>query len=295
MRIGIDLGGTKIEGVVMDARGAEVARERRATPPDRDYDAILTAVVDLTHDLERRAGSRCRVGIGTPGALSPHSGLLRNSNTTSLNGRSLKADLEARLARPLRLANDANCFALSEALDGAGKGHGVVFGVILGTGVGGGVVVNGRVHEGPQRIAGEWGHNPLDHDGPPCYCGRQGCVETLLSGPGLARDYAAHGGDARLHAHDIVVNADAGEARAVAAVQRYLARFGRALATVINVLDPDAVVLGGGLSNVERLYTDGRAQVARHVFTDDFTTPILRNLHGDSSGVRGAAMLWEET
>jgi len=287
MRIGIDLGGTKTEGVVMDAGGAIVARERRPTPAAAGYDAILTDIAELVAHLERQAARTCRVGIGTPGALT-QTGLLKNSNTVCLNGRPLLRDLERKPARPVRLANDANCFALSEAQDGAAQGHGVVFGVIMGTGVGGGVVFHGRLHEGPHHIAGEWGHNILETDGPPCYCGRRGCVETLISGPGLARDY---GGGAT--AADIVARAATGEARAQAALARFMERFGRALATVINILDPDCIVLGGGLSNMTALYTDGRAAVARHVFNNEaFATPIVPNVHGDSSGVRGAAQLW---
>jgi len=290
--IGIDLGGTKTEGIVMDARHRIVARERRPTPQADGYTAIVENIVALVAALEDAAGARCPVGIGTPGAVSSRTGWIKNSNTQCLNGRDLKGDLEARLRRPLRIANDANCFALSEAIDGAGRGAAVVFGVILGTGVGGGIVVHGRALDGAQHIAGEWGHNPLEPDGPPCYCGRRGCVETLLSGPGLARDYYAGGGDAGVVAAGIVARAAGGEALAEAAMQRYLERFGRALATVINILDPDVIVLGGGLSNIARLYTDGPAEIGRHVFNDELKTRLLPNVHGDSSGVRGAALLW---
>jgi fructokinase len=325
LRIGIDLGGTKTEGIVMDATGAILTRERRPTPQAAGYTAILENVRDLALALERGAGQPCRVGIGTPGAISTRTGCLKNSNTACLNGRPVKQDLEQLLARELRLANDANCFALSEALDGAGRGYGVVFGVILGTGVGGGIVFHGRLHEGPQHIAGEWGHNVLEPDGPPCYCGKRGCVETFLSGPGMVRDYRAHGGEAALDVPQILARAAAGETAARGARERYLERFGRALSVVINLLDPDAVVLGGGMSNVAELYDAGRAAVARHVFAahgcanaagdasagkheveqrkeqlprmsgttnDELRTPILRNAHGDSSGVRGAAQLW---
>jgi fructokinase len=292
LRIGVDLGGTKTEGVVMDASGAILARERRPTPQAEGYEAILANVVSLIHDLERTASHECSVGIGTPGAISARSGCLKNSNTVCLNGKPIKQDLERLLAREIRIANDANCFALSEAIDGAGQDHGVVFGVIMGTGVGGGIVFHGRLHEGPQHIAGEWGHNVLEAHGPPCYCGKRGCVETLLSGPGLLHDYRSSGGDA---AHDtvrIVALAEQGDPLAIAAMQRYFDRFGRALSVVINILDPDAVVLGGGMSNIARLYTDGRKAVARYLFSDELRTPILRNSHGDSSGVRGAAQLW---
>ncbi len=319
LRIGIDLGGTKTEGILMDSRGDILVRARRPTPQHESYRAILENVRDLIHELDQHAGMRCPVGIGTPGSVSARTGLLKNSNTVCLNGQPIMRDLEAVLDRPIRIANDANCFALSEAIDGAGRGHAVVFGVILGTGVGGGLVVHGQLLEGLQHIAGEWGHNLLDPEGPECYCGRRGCVETLISGPGLEYDYAVHDARGRivaapaggadntrwaaqsetactnqltLDARAIAARARAGDERAEAAMRRYLERFGRALATVINILDPDAIVLGGGLSNVYRLYDDGRAQVAKHVFNDELRTLILPNIHGDSSGVRGAARLW---
>jgi fructokinase len=292
LRIGIDLGGTKTEGIVIDAAGNILERERRATPRHDGYEAILDSLCNLVRDLERRCRQPCHVGIGTPGAVSARTGGLKNSNTVCLNGRPLHTDLSRRLARPIRIANDANCFALSEALDGAGKGASVVFGVIMGTGVGGGIVVNGHLLEGPQHIAGEWGHNPLDPEGPLCYCGRRGCVETLLSGPALARDHAAHGGD-HADAETIAARALRGDTIADAALRRFVDYFGRALATVINILDPHVVVLGGGLSNIERLYTDGRDAIARHVFNDELRTRIVPNVHGDASGVRGAAQLWD--
>jgi fructokinase len=292
LRIGVDLGGTKIEGIVMDAAGKIIARERRPTPQAEGYKAMLTSIHDLVLELERHSGAVCRVGLGTPGAISTKTGFLKNSNTVCLNGQPVKQDLEKLLAREIRMANDANCFTLSEALDGAARGAPVVFGVILGTGVGGGIVVNGRLLEGTQHIAGEWGHNVLEADGPPCYCGKHGCVETFLSGPGLAHDFATQGGDARLDARVITAHATQGDAIAEAAMQRYLDRFGRALSVVINILDPDAVVLGGGLSNISRLYTEGREHVARHTFNDELRSRILPNQHGDSSGVRGAAQLW---
>jgi len=291
-RIGIDLGGTKTEGIVMDADGRILLRERRPTPQVDGYEAILANIRSLVTDLERQAGERCHIGIGTPGAISTRAGYLKNSNTVCLNGKPLPADLAHLLGREVRIANDANCFALSEAIDGAGQGQPVVFGVILGTGVGGGIVVDGQLLAGAQHIAGEWGHNVLDAAGPPCYCGKRGCVETFLSGPGLARDHAAHGGDAALDAQAIVARAAAGDALAEAAMQRYLERFGRALSVVVNILDPHAIVLGGGLSNIARLYSEGREQLARLIFNDELRTPILPNLHGDSSGVRGAAQLW---
>jgi len=292
LRIGVDLGGTKTEGIVMDESGEILARERRPTPQVDGYRAILANIRDLVQELERRAGTNCRVGVCTPGAISTKTGFLKNSNTVCLNGRPVKQDIEKLLAREIRIANDANCFALSEAIDGAAQGEPVVFGVILGTGVGGGIVVNGRLLEGAQHIAGEWGHNVLEPDGPPCYCGKRGCVETFLSGPGLARDFAAQGGDAGLDARAITAQAAQGDALAEAAMQRYLDRFGHALSVVINILDPDAIVLGGGMSNIARLYTEGRDCVGRHVFNDELRTRILPNRHGDSSGVRGAAQLW---
>ncbi len=293
LRIGIDLGGTKTEGIVIDAAGSIVERERRATPQAQGYDAILESLVSLVRDLERSTRQPCQVGIGTPGAISTRTGCLKNSNTVCLNGKPLHTDLSQLLSRPIRIANDANCFALAEAIEGAGVDASVVFGVIMGTGVGGGIVVNGQLLEGPQHIAGEWGHNVLEADGPRCYCGRRGCVETFLSGPGLARDYVEYGGDATLRTEAIVTRAANGDATAAAAMRRFVDRFGRALATVVNILDPDVVVLGGGISNIEQLYTDGRNAVARYVFNDELRTRIVRNALGDSSGVRGAARLWE--
>jgi fructokinase len=292
MRIGIDLGGTKIEGVVLDHDGHELLRKRVDTPQSDGYQAILHTVEQLVGHLEAEIDKKCSTGIGTPGAISAVTGTMKNSNTACLNGRPLLEDLQTLLHRPLRIANDANCFTLSEALDGAGKGHGVVFGVIMGTGVGGGIVFNGQLHQGHQHLGGEWGHNILELDGPDCYCGRKGCVETLISGPGLAADFQRHGGDSVLLARDIVALAARGDALAEAALQRFFDHFGRAMAMVVNILDPDVIVLGGGLSNVERLYSAGRARVAHYVFNDEFITPILKNVHGDSSGVRGAAQLW---
>ena len=291
LRIGIDLGGTKTEGIVMSDSGEVLVRERRPTPAAAGYEAILDAVGALVAALEHGAGETCRVGIGTPGAISSRTGRLKNSNTTCLNDRPLREDLERRLGRGIRIANDANCFALSEALDGAGRDAETIFGVILGTGVGGGIVLSGRLLEGLQHIAGEWGHNVLEPDGPPCYCGKRGCIETFLSGPGLVRDYGAD--PAAFTAAALVARAQAGEAAAQAAFERYLDRFGRALSMVVNILDPHAVVLGGGMSNIDALYTAGRERLGRWVFNDELRTPLRRNLHGDSSGVRGAAQLWK--
>ena len=292
MRIGIDLGGTKIEGVVLDEHGRELLRKRIDTLQSEGYQAILQKIHRLTMQLEADIGQTCTVGIGTPGAISAVTSRMKNSNTVCLNGQPLFEDLQTLLDRPLRIANDANCFALSEALDGAGQGHGVVFGVIIGTGVGGGTVFNGRLHQGLQHIAGEWGHNTLENDGPACYCGQRGCIETLISGTGLAADYRRQGGADSVTAHAITTLAAQGDAVAELTMQRFLDRFGRALAMVINILDPDAIILGGGLSHIERLYTEGRERVAHYVFNDEFITPILKNRHGDSSGVRGAAQLW---
>ena len=292
MRIGIDLGGTKTEAVLLDNSGHELFRQRLATPQSIGYQAILNTIAELVHTLEKEAGQTCPIGMGTPGAISTVTGKMKNANTVCLNGQPLFEDLQTLLQRPLRIANDANCFALSEAVDGAGKGHSVVFGVIMGTGVGGGVIFNGQLHAGHQHIGGEWGHNILEPHGPSCYCGQQGCVETVISGPGLADDYNRYGNNAPLITKEIVALADKGDALAEAAMQRFFDRFGRALAMVINILDPDAIVLGGGLSNIDRLYSEGRERVAHYVFNDEFTTPILKNLHGDSSGVRGAAQLW---
>ena len=297
MRIGIDLGGTKIEGIVLDRAGRIAARERIATPASEGAEAIVAAVVSLAIRLEREAGEPCTVGVGTPGAISPATGLLRNSNTVCLNARPLDRELSAALAREVRIANDANCFALSEASDGAARGASVVFGVILGTGVGGGVVVDGRVLTGRNAIAGEWGHAPLpwptddERPGASCYCGRRGCIETWLSGPGLARDHQAITG-APLSGPAIVERASAGDIAALATLDRHLDRLARSLACVIDLLDPDVIVLGGGLSRIERLYSELPQRLPRYVFSDTVNTRIVPPEHGDSSGVRGAAWLW---
>jgi fructokinase len=295
MRIGIDLGGTKIEGAVMAPDGSIAAKRRIATPRD-DYDATIAAVVSLVRGLEEEAGQRCTVGVGIPGTISRATRLVKNANSTWLNGRALDRDLERALGRGVRLANDANCFALSEAIDGAGRDARVVFGVILGTGTGGGIVFGGRLHDGPNGVAGEWGHNALpwpdasERPGPSCYCGKRGCVETFLSGPGLERD-AADGGS-RVSAAEIVTRAAEGDAAAESALVRYEGRLAKALASVINVLDPDVIVLGGGLSNVERLYASVPRLWGAWVFSDRVDTPLRQALHGDSSGVRGAARLF---
>ncbi len=298
LRIGIDLGGTKIEGIALDEQGAVLARKRVATPSG-DYRATLAAIATVVSDLEQSTGERGSVGVGTPGALSRASGLLKNSNSVCLNGRPLDQDLAALLARPVRIANDANCFALSEAMDGAATGAAVVFGVIIGTGTGGGIVVQGRVLNGANAIAGEWGHNSLpwprddERPGPACYCGKHACIETFLSGPGLTRDYAAVSGQA-LSAEQIAHFAAAGDAVCAAALARYEDRLARALATVINILDPEVIVLGGGLSKLTGLYQNVPALWGRYVFSDRVDTRLVPARHGDASGVRGAAWLWEK-
>lgn len=290
-RIGIDLGGTKTEGIVLDPDGNQLFRERRPTPQTEGYDAVINNIVQLVLDLEQKTGQSCSVGIGTPGALSSVNNNLKNSNTVCLNGQPVKQDIEKKLQRTIKLQNDANCFALSEAIDGAGKDYNVVFGVIMGTGVGGGIIFNKQVHEGIQHIAGEWGHNILEANGPECYCGRNGCVETLISGPGLERDYLNHGGQKNKSVQAITDLAEQGDEIAQQAMTRFYDRFGRAMATVINILDPDVIILGGGLSNIDQLYIEGRERIATHVFNDELKTKLLPNAHGDSSGVRGAAWL----
>lgn len=297
IRLGIDLGGTKIEIVALDDEGRERLR-RRVETPRGDYDATIAAVAALVDSADIELGERgATVGIGIPGIESPATGLVKNANSTWLIGRRLSADLERVVRRPLRLANDANCFAVSEAADGAGAGARVVFGVILGTGVGGGIVIDGQPLIGANAIAGEWGHNALpwpaddERPGPACYCGRAGCIESFLSGPGLAADYErAEGQPSSPEA--IVARAAAGEPGAAAALDRYEHRLARALAGVINVLDPHVIVLGGGLSNIDRLYKNVPALWMRWIFSDHVVTKLRKNRHGDSSGVRGAAALW---
>ncbi|MGH6872432.1 MAG: ROK family protein [Rhizomicrobium sp.] len=296
MRLGVDLGGTKIEIVALDDSGAVLARERTATPRD-DYDAVIAAIAGLVHDIEAKLARRGSVGIAIPGTISTRTGLVKNANSTRLIGHPLDSDLAHRLERPVRVANDANCFALSEATDGAAAGKDVVFGIIAGTGVGGGVCVGGHVLAGAHGIAGEWGHNPLPHPradelpGPTCYCGRTGCIEAWCSGPSLAREFAAATGRV-LDAAAIAQAAASGDAEAARAMDRFLDRFARAIATLVNILDPDAVVLGGGLSNIEALTAELPGRVERYAFTAEAPPLIVRNRHGDSSGVRGAAWLW---
>ena len=329
MRIGIDLGGSKIEGLVLGPpvpnggpNGGNERARRRVPTPAGDYAATVAAVAGLVAALvqDSGCGKDAPVGVGIPGAVSLATGLIKNANSTCLIGKPFDRDLAAATGRKIRLANDADCFAVSEATDGAGAGHAVVFGVILGTGVGGGITVNGRLLKGRNAIAGEWGHNPLpwpqvlagaaddERPGPACYCGKLGCIETFVSGPGLERDFAAAAGGPggasgvspanimtsgrRLAAAEIVARADSGEPEAVAAMTRYMHRLARALASVINVLDPGVVVLGGGMSNARRLYDAVPRLWGEFVFSDEVTTPLRPAKHGDSSGVRGAAWLW---
>jgi len=292
-RIGIDLGGTKIEIAVFGPDGVEVLRHRVPTPAG--YQATLAAITALVRGSEDRLGVTATVGIGIPGVISPATGLVKNANSLALNGHRFDADISRALDREVRVENDANCFALSEATDGAGAGFGVVFGVILGTGCGGGIVFHGRVHRGPHRVAGEWGHTPLPWPtesevfGPLCWCGKRGCLESYLAGPALARD--CDGIDVR-DASALPARAAAGDRLAAAALARHVDRLARGLAVVINILDPDVIVLGGGLSNMAHLYTELPKLVPVHAFSDVIATPVLRNTHGDSSGVRGAAWLW---
>jgi len=292
--IGIDLGGTKTEAIALAPDGSELFRQRQPTP--RRYGDTLDLIVRLVAAADDAAGKPGSIGLGIPGTLSPLTGQVKNANSTWLIGHPIDRDLATRLGRPVAVMNDANCFALSEAVDGAGAGHGVVFGVILGTGVGGGIVVNGHILDGAQRIAGEWGHNPLPVDAgfadpwPDCYCGRRGCIETFLSGPAMERDHEFHTGQRR-GTHEIVADASRGDAAALATLDRYIERLARSLAPVINILDPDVIVLGGGMSNLPDLPTRTEAAVGDYLFTDQPMTPIRRHRHGDASGVRGAAWL----
>ena len=296
MRIGIDLGGTKIEIVALNGDGGVVWRERVDTPKN-DYEATISAMRDLVVRAEAHLGARGSVGVAIPGAISARTGLVKNANSTRLIGHPLDKDLAIAIGRPVRVANDANCFALSEATDGAGKGAGIVFGIIAGTGVGGGVCVDGRVLLGANAIAGEWGHNPLpspshaEIPGPACYCGKHGCIESWLCGPALARQYHEATGRA-LKGTEIAAAADAGDVAARAIMEPFFDRFARAIAGVVNILDPNAIVMGGGLSNMDALYRELPERIMRYAFTPEGPIPVLKNMHGDSSGVRGAAWLW---
>jgi fructokinase len=295
IRIGVDFGGTKIEAAALGPDGE--MRVRTRVPNPGGYDASIAAIRDLISQVEAEAGGRGSVGVGIPGSPSPRDGRIRNANSTWLNGRLLGADLEQALGRPVRLANDANCFALSEALDGAGMGAASVFGVIVGTGCGGGVVIGRRLLEGANGIAGEWGHTPLpwpraeEYPGPRCWCGRHGCMETWVSGTGFEDDYHRHVGE-RLAAPEIVGMARAGDAAAKAALERYVDRLSRGLAMIADILDPEVIVLGGGMSNVDELYAELPSRIAAHAFSDVYAVRVLKARHGDSSGVKGAAWLW---
>jgi fructokinase len=290
-RIGIDLGGTKIEGIVLDESGRELSRKRVDTQQEKGYDHILGRIKGLHDDLAAQIKNQPHTfGIGTPGAISPRTGLLKNSNTVCMNGRPLKKDLERLLGRKIEIQNDANCFAMAEALHGAGRGKKLVFGVIMGTGCGGGIVHNGEAITGPQAIAGEWGHMSIAPDGPLCYCGQRGCVETFISGGGLEKRYAEQFGKKKPF-KEIVRDYQAGDAPAVAFMKIFFRNFGRALANLVDVLDPDVVVLGGGVSNFDALYTEGVAEVAKQVFSDSLETPIVKHQLGDSAGVIGAALI----
>jgi len=296
IRIGVDIGGSKMEIAAIDESGAELLR-RRESAPRGGYAQAVEAIAQFVLEAEREVGASCTVGIGTPGAVSRGSGVLKNAYASALNGKPVKPDLERLLGREVRFANDANCFALSEAIDGAAKGAQLVFGVILGTGVGGGVVADGRAIEGVNSIAGEWGHNALpwptpgELPGPRCACGRDGCIEAFLSGPGLARDHLLATGEARAPA-DIAARAESGDRGCALTLDRYEERLARALASVINLLDPEVIVLGGGLSNTGRLYRNVPARWTRHVYSDRVVTRLVKAAHGDASGVRGAARLW---
>jgi fructokinase len=295
VRIGVDLGGTKTEVLALDAGGRELLRQRIPTP--RDYEATVGAVAELIRSVEEELGRSGTVGVGMPGTLSPTTGLVKNANSTWLIGRPFDHDLAETLGREVRCANDANCLAVSESIDGAAVGADVVFAVILGTGVGGGIAVRGEPLSGANGVAGEWGHNPLpwaredESPGPACYCGRNGCIETWLSGPGLAADHARVTAR-RADAEQVVHAADAGDEDATATLDRYVDRLARGLAHVIDILDPDVIVLGGGVSNVDRLYEEVPPRLGEWVFGGDAITPLRRSAHGDSSGVRGAALLW---
>ncbi len=298
MRIGIDLGGTKIEAIALNEEGELLARRRTKTPRG-NYRETLNTITALVEAVEAESGGRGSIGLAAPGALTPESGRIKNSNSEWLTGKPLAEDMENQLGRPVRLANDADCFALSEAVDGAGASAGTVFGVILGTGVGSGVVIDGRLLQGPNAISGEWGHNPLpwasdeERPGPPCYCGHTGCIETFLSGPGLACDHSSETGQNKT-ADDIATAAAAGDGPSSATLSRYETRLAKSLASVINLIDPEIIVLGGGVSNIARLYDNVPKLWSDYVFSNSVRTNLAQAQHGDSSGVRGAARLWPD-
>ena len=295
MRMGVDLGGTKIELVALSEAGKELFRKRIPTP--REYNATLDAIESLVNEAETSLGQTGTVGVGIPGVISPFSGLVKNANSTWINGHPLDLDLGARLDREVRVANDANCFAVSEATDGAAAGKGLVFGVIIGTGCGGGIAINGRVHGGGNGIGGEWGHNPLpwmtpgEFNSTECFCGNKDCIETFISGTGFVRDYKAAGGDAP-SGIEIARRMEEGEALATAAFERFIDRLARSLAHMINMLDPDIIVLGGGVSNIDAIYPRLPEVLSKYVLGGECRTPVVKNMYGGSSGVRGAAWLW---
>ena len=298
MRIGIDLGGTKIEGIAIDQSGNECFR-KRINSPQGDYQNTLDAIVSLVNEIEQQVKTSCSVGIGIPGTLSPQTGLVKNANSTWLIDQPLKTDLASLLKREIRIENDANCFVVSEATDGAAKNAEIVFGVIIGTGTGGGIYIRGQSIIGANAIAGEWGHNPLpwptqkEFSGRECYCGKRGCIETWLSGPGFANDHQEHHQlNELISAKDVVLLAEAGDEKAQASLQRYEERIAKSLASIINVIDPDVIVLGGGMSNIQSLYENVPKRWNQYVFSDHIETKLVAPQHGDSSGVRGAAWLW---
>lgn len=302
MKIGIDLGGTKIEGIALSDAGDELFRKRVPTPQG-DYHGILQSIAKLVEIIETETGSAGSIGIGTPGALSPATGLMRNSNSVCMNGQPILDDLQSTLGREVRIANDANCFALSEATDGAASSDAVVFGVIIGTGTGAGIVIDRKVLVGPNAIAGEWGHNPLpwpqadELPGANCFCGRSGCIETWVSGPGMVRDHMQHNSlssEQEITPKVLVDAAEQGDGSAVQTLQRYERRLAKSLAHVINMLDPDVIVLGGGMGNIDSLYVNVPALLPEYVFSDVVNTKIVKPVHGDSSGVRGAAWIWNK-
>ncbi len=300
MRIGIDVGGTKIEVIALDEKGNTLLRERIATPKN-DYHATLQAIHQLINISEERTKQTGSVGIGIPGTISPHSKQVKNANSTWLNGQNLQGDLELLLERKIRIANDANCFTVSEAVDGAATGAHIVFGVIIGTGCGGGLAINGQVHNGSNGVAGEWGHNPLPRitemerqSCEPCYCGHQGCIEQFLSGTGFAQQYRYRSG-VDLKSQTIIEQMRNGDQVALACFELYLEQFARSLAHIVGVLDPDVIVLGGGMSNVDEIYIGMTERIAKYTFGNECHTPVLQAKHGDSSGVRGAAWLWPST
>ena len=291
MKIGIDLGGTKTEAILLSHDDKLIKKVRVSTPVEHGYSAILNNIETIVGELEKHAGSQCTVGIGTPGSMDRHTNLLKNSNTVCLNGRPLLSDLEILLNRPVRIENDANCFALSEAIDGSGKNHRTVFGVIMGTGVGGGIIMDKSIINGPNGMTGEWGHTVLDADGDACYCGLNGCIETFLSGPGLVRHFINNGGSSISSVEDLLSQADNNNPIAIKTVDQYYTDFARAISQVVKFLDPDVIVLGGGLSNIDTLYTTAAERINNY-FAYPVSVKLKRNTHGDSSGVRGAAFLW---